>query len=103
MNPAKHERKSNQSRDDASPHDEEVHGPAREATLKNESLRDEIGGERLGSARCIRQELFALQIKFPAALPINASRGPLQPNRVTKHDCAECDDARDGIAEQCRI
>src|SRR5262249_28737970 len=71
MNPAKDQRESNQRRNDAAPHDQKMHRPARESTLEDEPLANEIGNESLRGTRCVWQKLLALQIKLPSAPPIN--------------------------------
>ena len=103
MHPAEHQRKRNQRRDEAAPHDQKVRQPARESALENESLFDEIGRDRLCRAGRILQELFALQIKIPTASPVNPGRGTLQPDSVAKHNRSECDYAGDCVTEQRRI
>src|SRR5438874_4944521 len=42
VHPAEDEREGNQSGDDAAPHDERVHQPARETAPRDESLLDQI-------------------------------------------------------------
>src|ERR1051325_9943451 len=77
MHPAEDEWKRDKRRNHATPHDQKVHGPTREAALKNEPLLDQIRGQRLCCAGSVLQKLFALQIEFPAATPVNTCRRSL--------------------------
>src|SRR5687767_4346987 len=103
MYPAENQRKGYQSGEDASPHDQEMHQPTCESSLEDEALPNQVGGKCLSGASGVLRELFTLKIKLPAAPPVNSGSRPLQPDRVTKHDCAERDDARDGVAEECGV
>src|SRR5215475_1972275 len=50
MHPAEDKWKCNQCGDNASPHDQEVHRPARESAFEDKSLANQISGDRLRGA-----------------------------------------------------
>src|SRR5436309_782951 len=71
MHPAENQREGNQRREDAAPHDEEVHGPARKSALEDKFLLDEICGKCPGGGPRVTHDVAVVKIKFPTTLPID--------------------------------
>lgn len=100
MDPAKNQGKRDECGDDASPHDQEMHQPTGEATLEDEALPDEISSKRFCSAGGVLNKSIALEIKLPTTTPVDSCRRPLEPYRITKHDCANGYYTRNGVPEE---
>src|SRR5947209_2647636 len=100
MHPAEDEREGNQRGEDAAPHNQRVHQPARETAPCDKLLLDQIVRNRLCRARRVGQKFFALAEELPAAPPVDARRGTPQPQRIAIDQCAEGHDARHRVAEE---
>src|SRR5436190_14608926 len=60
VNPAKHQRESNHRRDDATPHDQLMHQPARETTTKDKLLDRHSTDYGLRCAACISNQVLSV-------------------------------------------
>src|SRR5713226_4844757 len=71
VNPAKHQRKSNQRGDDAAPHDQLMHQPTREPATKNKLLDRHSTDYGLRCTACISNQILSVAKQLPSAPPVH--------------------------------
>src|SRR6185503_10976633 len=103
MDPPKHKRKGYKRRQNAAPHDQKMHQPAKKAAFENKMLADEVFTDRLGGRRCVLEKALSLKEKVEPSPEIRTCRRPLQPDRIAKYDRSQCNYACNRVTEQRRI
>src|SRR5215468_9960475 len=103
MDPAKHKRKSDRDRDNASPHDQHVRAPTSFTALENKEVHTKLFRYARKPLRYVSQQVTRSQKDLPATFPVQRGRRTLQPHRVAIGNAESREENGECVSHQRRI